>query len=78
MPGTVMGGLRAARTNKQKYGVDFYATIGRKGGQYKGPKGFAVMEQEKVMEAGRTGGRKSRRTFSLAKRNELSVLALKR
>ena len=32
MPGTLEGGRKAAATNKAKYGADFYANIGRKGG----------------------------------------------
>lgn len=33
MPGTLEGGRKAAATNKAKYGADFYANIGRKGGK---------------------------------------------
>ena len=33
MAGTKAGGLKAARTNKEKYGDDFYREMGRKGGQ---------------------------------------------
>ena len=32
MAGTKAGGLKAAATNKSKYGKEFYARIGRKGG----------------------------------------------
>lgn len=32
MSGTKAGGLKAAVTNKAKYGDEFYANIGRKGG----------------------------------------------
>ena len=33
MSGTHAGGKKAAATNKAKYGKDFYAEIGRKGGR---------------------------------------------
>jgi uncharacterized protein len=33
MAGTVAGGLAAAEINKRKYGKDFYAKIGAKGGR---------------------------------------------
>ena len=33
MAGTKAGGQKAAATNKNKYGKDFYAEIGRKGGR---------------------------------------------
>lgn len=32
MAGTKAGGKKAAATNKEKYGSEFYANIGRKGG----------------------------------------------
>ncbi len=42
MAGTKAGGKRAAQTNKTKYGRDFYAAIGAKGGSRKSQsKGFA-------------------------------------
>ncbi len=33
MAGTKAGGLKAAATNREKYGKEFYSQIGRKGGQ---------------------------------------------
>ena len=33
MAGTRAGGLKAAATNKAKYGKNFYSRIGKKGGQ---------------------------------------------
>jgi general stress protein YciG len=33
MSGTRIGGLKALQTNKTKYGLDFYQSIGRKGGK---------------------------------------------
>ena len=42
MAGTKAGGMKAAATNKTKYGKDFYANIGRKGGQNGHTGGFAA------------------------------------
>ena len=33
MAGTKAGGVKAAATNKSKYGKDFYSRIGKKGGR---------------------------------------------
>ena len=62
MPGSKIGGQRAAATNKEKYGEDFYRKIASIGGRARGPKGFAKMDPEKRAEAGRKGGRRSRRS----------------
>lgn len=61
MSGSRAGGLKAAETNKQKYGREFYANIGRKGGKACVPKGFARMGIEKIKNAGRKGGTISKR-----------------
>ena len=55
------GGLKTAATNKAKYGKEFYARIGKKGGQNGHTGGFASMTKEQVREAGAKGGRSSRR-----------------
>ena len=70
MAGTKSGGEKAARVNKAKYGEDFYAVIGAKGGklgktggfasQHKGADGLTGRERARL--AGAVGGRKSRRT----------------
>lgn len=60
MSGTKAGGRRAAETNKRKYGSDFYAEIGRKGGKNGHTGGFAA-NPELARRAGAIGGRKSRR-----------------
>ena len=52
MSGTKAGGMKAAATNKAKYGKDFYANIGRKGGSNGNGGGFA---SEKVCTDGLTG-----------------------
>lgn len=60
MAGTKDGGIKAAATNKAKYGKAFYAMIGAKGGKKTGAKGFAL-NRELAAKAGAIGGRKSRR-----------------
>jgi uncharacterized protein len=60
MAGTKKGGQKAAATNKAKYGNDFYARIGQMGGKLGHTGGFAA-NRELAREAGRIGGRKSRR-----------------
>ncbi|MEK7620773.1 MAG: KGG domain-containing protein [Patescibacteria group bacterium] len=60
MAGTVKGGKAAANTNKTRHGKDFYARIGRKGGQNGITGGFAA-NRDLAREAGRKGGKKSRR-----------------
>ena len=61
MVGTLAGGRKAAITNKQKYGKDFYARIGAKGGRNGHTGGFAA-NPALARIAGAKGGRKSRRT----------------
>lgn len=64
MPGTKIGGAKAAATNKTRYGEDFYKIRGKLGGKagsgpdYKG--GFAG-DSELAARAGRLGGKVSRR-----------------
>jgi general stress protein YciG len=60
MAGTKAGGIKAAATNKQRYGLNFYEQIGRKGGMISRGGGFAV-NRELAVEAGRRGGKASRR-----------------
>lgn len=60
MAGTKLGGIRAAQTNKHKYGKDFYAVIGAKGGKNGHTGGFTNREIARI--AGAKGGRISRRT----------------
>lgn len=61
MSGTKAGGMKAAATNKAKYGEGFYARIGKMGGQNGHTGGFAAMDPERVRECGRKGGSISRR-----------------
>jgi hypothetical protein len=60
MAGTKAGGVKAAATNKAKYGVNFYAEIGRKGGKNGHTGGFAA-NPALAKIAGAKGGRISRR-----------------
>lgn len=64
MAGTPKGGAAAAETNKKKYGPDFYARIGAMGGK-KGTTGGFFANRDLAREAGRKGGRISRRTKSV-------------
>ena len=60
MAGTKAGGLKAAKTNKEKYGDNFYREIGAKGGKNGYTGGFAA-NPELARLAGAKGGRKSKR-----------------
>jgi general stress protein YciG len=60
MAGTKAGGQKAAITNKRKYGPDFYAIQGAKGGRLGRTGGFAA-NRELARIAGAKGGRISRR-----------------
>jgi general stress protein YciG len=65
MAGTIQGGKKAASTNKARYGAEFYAKIGAKGGKIGRTGGFYV-NRELAREAGKLGGRISRRTKKTA------------
>lgn len=65
MAGTIKGGQKAAATNKSKYGKDFYARIGKLGGQ-NGRTGGFYANRELARKAGALGGRISRRTKKAA------------
>lgn len=59
MAGTKAGGQAAAATNKKKYGADFYAKIGAKGG-HEGRTGGFFANRELARQAGAKGGTISR------------------
>lgn len=69
MSGTADGGKKASLTNKKKYGRDFYARIGAKGGRNGVTGGFAsnkvgkdgLTGLERAKIAGRKGGKLSKR-----------------
>ncbi|BCW78310.1 hypothetical protein [Arthrobacter sp. NicSoilC5] len=48
MPGTAIGGKKAAASNKQRYGADFYRQIGRAGGKKSKGGGFAFDHERAV------------------------------
>lgn len=61
MSGTRIGGIKARKTNYDRNGKDFYKRIGKLGGSVRGiKKGFAA-NPELAKEAGRKGGKISRR-----------------
>lgn len=62
MSGTKVGGTKAARTNRERHGGDFYARIGRKGGSTftTKAKGFAA-NPALAKVVGAIGGKKSKR-----------------
>ena len=60
MAGTKEGGRKASATCKAKYGENFYKINGAKGGRNGHTGGFAS-NHELAVEAGRKGGKKSRR-----------------
>ena len=69
MSGTVVGGVKAAKTNRKRHGKSFYSDIGRKGGQGGTTGGFASLKvgsdgltgPQRARIAGKAGGRNSRR-----------------
>jgi general stress protein YciG len=65
MAGTKAGGQAAAATNKNKYGDDFYAKIGAKGGKIGRTGGFFA-NRDLARQAGAKGGRISRRSKKTA------------
>ena len=60
MAGTLEGGRKAAKTNKELYGSDFYKRIGAIGGRNGTTGGFAA-NRELARVAGAIGGAKSKR-----------------
>lgn len=72
MSGTHIGGLKAAKTNKEKRGEDFYRDIGRKGGQNGHTGGFAA-NPELAKIAGSKGGKISKRGKAKAPRKDKGV-----
>lgn len=60
MAGNKAGGLKAAQKNKEKYGDDWYQRIGSLGGK-KGTTGGFYANPELAREAGRKGGKISKR-----------------
>lgn len=68
MAGKKEGGIKAAQTNKERHGEDFYREIGAIGGRVRGvKKGFAA-HPEIARWAGSKGGKISKR--GKAKKND--------
>lgn len=61
MGNTKEGAKKAAQTNKERHGKDFYKRIGSLGGSRTGNKGFAL-NRELARVAGAKGGQISKRT----------------
>jgi hypothetical protein len=69
MPGTTAGGAKCAKTNKEKYGEDYYKRIGQLGGRQGRTGGFAsgkigedgLTGKQRAVKAGAKGGSISRR-----------------
>lgn len=62
MAGTIEGGRKAAKTNKENYGPDFYKRVGAIGGRNGRTGGFAA-NPELAKTAGAIGGSRSKRGF---------------
>lgn len=73
MTGTKAGGLKAAATNKNKYGNDFYKINGAKGGRNGHTGGFAANPALAAV-AGSRGGKNSRRGWKLVDQTEGSLI----
>lgn len=78
MAGNKSGGLKTAASNKAKYGQDYYALIGSKGGKSdkggRANRGFAA-SHERAVSAGRKGGLLSRRNSRLSNAERKKVLS---
>lgn len=61
MSGSKAGGLKAAATNKERHGNDFYARIGAKGGSRSTPTGGFGADHDRARIAGAKGGATSKR-----------------
>lgn len=73
MSGTIDGGKAAAKTNKLRYGEDFYRQIGTIGGK-KGTTGGFYADRELASRAGRKGGLVSRRTKTEVKNTNQGII----
>lgn len=76
MSGTKAGGLKAAATNRKKYGKDFYKINGAKGGRNGHTGGFASNPALAIV-AGKRGGENSRRGWKLISENPDGSLIFK-
>lgn len=76
MTGTQIGGMKAAATNKAKYGGKFYQQIGRLGGksEHSGKRGFAA-NLELAKKAGTKGGQIGQRGENSLRRTTVEPIA---
>jgi general stress protein YciG len=77
MAGNKEGAAKAAKTNKEKYGENFYKEIGRK--SWKNPErshktGFALLPPEERAEKGRKGGSRTKADYKTAVSDEEKLL----
>lgn len=83
MSGTVEGGKRAARTNKLRYGAQFYSIIGSIGGRKGTGGGFASKKvgadgltgRQRARYHGSIGGQVSKRIWTAEQRQQHSEAA---
>lgn len=68
MAGTKTGGAKSAAKNKQRYGEDYYKTIGKLGGQASSGGGFAK-DRDFASKMGRLGGLSSKRGQNKVKKD---------
>lgn len=69
MAGTLEGGKKAAKTNIERYGSDFYKRLGSIGGS-RGTTGGFYNDQERARAAGSKGGRRSKKGWKFITENE--------
>lgn len=77
MAGTKEGAVKTAKTNKERYGANFYAEIGRKGGENGTTGGFASQNvgkdgltgKERARIAGQKGGVATRKNYNVKAHN---------
>lgn len=69
MPGNRIGGMKTAKIIREKYGDDFYANIGFRGGRISRGGGFTG-DPERARAAGRKGGRARAKNIHKKKLNE--------
>lgn len=65
MAGNRAGGLKAAKTNQERWGDDFYSKLGRKGGRKRSPKKGFGSDRKRASIAGIKGGKASKRGKAL-------------
>lgn len=77
MASTREGGIKAAATNKLRYGEDFYKKIGATGGATSRGGGFAS-DSEMARLAGRLGGLKKRKGKSIDEQIKFEIKEAKK